>query len=172
MSNDGVVRSSKRIIRVTPTLDTSAYAVGDVLFHSLEIPRAVIEKGGCSKLVSMFMFNQNATDMDIDFVFSENTLALGTQNASADVADDALEAGNITGFLFLDSSVSSTSHIDNAEIKRVGESGTGDDSNSVQPSILLQAASDSTSVYLGAMIVAGTPTLAADDIDIILHIED
>ena len=60
MGQDGIIRSSNRkIIRVTPQLDTSAYEAGDVLFNSVEIPDAVIEKGGCSKLTSMFILNQN-----------------------------------------------------------------------------------------------------------------
>ena len=49
----------RKIIRVTPTLDTSAYAVGDVLFNSVEIPNAVKEDGGCSKLTGMYILNQN-----------------------------------------------------------------------------------------------------------------
>ena len=60
MSNDGVVRSSKRIIRVTPTVDSgTAYAAGDVLFNPTEIPRAVIEKGGCSKLIGVTISDCN-----------------------------------------------------------------------------------------------------------------
>ena len=43
MSRDGIIRSTNRkIIRVTPTLDTNAYAQGDVLFTATEIPNAVI----------------------------------------------------------------------------------------------------------------------------------
>ena len=36
---------------------------------------------------------------------------------------------------------------------------------------LLQAEDDSTSVYVHAIIGAGTPTFAADDLDLIFHIE-
>ena len=73
----------RKIIRVTPVLDTSEYAVGDVLFNSVAIPNAVKEIGGCSKLVAMFVLNQSVSDVDVDFIFSENSLTLGTQNETA-----------------------------------------------------------------------------------------
>jgi hypothetical protein len=174
MSRDGVVRSSKRIIRVTPTVDSgTAYAAGDVLFNPTEIPRAVIEKGGCSKLVAMYVVNQNTTDVDIDFIFSENSAVFGTINATADISDSDLEAANVTGFLSLDAGESSTSQIDNAEIKRVGVVDAGGSSTLLTSPILLQAASNSTSVYVvGILTGTNTPTYAADDIDLVLHIED
>ena len=37
--------------------------------------------------------------------------------------------------------------------------------------ILLQAEDDSTSVFMAAVSRGGTPTVAADDYEIILHIE-
>ena len=61
MSSDGVIRSTNRkIIRVTPTLDNgNAYAVGDVAFVATEIPNAVLEKGGCSKIVNAYLMDQD-----------------------------------------------------------------------------------------------------------------
>ena len=134
-SRDGLVRSSKRIIRVTPTLNNGvAYAAGDVAFTATEIPRAVIGLGGCSKIVNCFIMDQDRDTYDLNLVFSEGNTALGTINATADISD----ANN----------------------------------ESVEP-MLIQAASDSTSVYVSGIITDGTPTFAAaDDIDIILHIED
>ena len=84
-------KSDYQIIRVTPTLDTNAYAQGDVLFIATEIPNAVIGNGGCSKLVSMYMLTQNTTRIDVDFVFSENSAVYGTINATANIADGDLE---------------------------------------------------------------------------------
>ena len=102
MSRDGVVRSSKRIIRVTPTLSTDAYAQGDVLFTATEIPRAVLEKGGCSKLVGGYIFDKTDGSDDITFVFTEGNTALGTINATADISDADLLANNICGISKLD----------------------------------------------------------------------
>ena len=63
--------SNYNIIRVTPTLDTSAYAQGDVLFTATAIPNAVKGDGGCSMLVAMYVLNQETTEIDIEFIFSE-----------------------------------------------------------------------------------------------------
>jgi len=168
---DGIIRGNNRkIIRVTPTLDTSEYAVGDVLFNSVAIPNAVISNGGCSKLVAMFVLNQSVSDIDVDFIFSENSLTLGTQNATANIADADMEAGNIIGFLHLDSNIGTTQGLDNSEIKRVHDTGAGDSGGSIATPVLLQAAAGSTNVYIAA--TTGTvATHQADAIDLIFHIE-
>jgi len=167
-------KSDYKVIRVTPTLDTSAYAQGDVLFVATEIPRAVIGLGGCSKLVAMYMVNQNQTDVDVDFIFSENSAVFGTINATANLDDDVLQAANITGFLTLDAGeiAASTSQLDTSEIKRVGVVDSGGDSTLLTSPILIQAAPTSTSVYVvGILTGSNTPTYAADDIDLVFHIE-
>ena len=166
--------SKYTVIRVTPTLSTDAYAQGDVLFVATEIPNAVLGNGGASKLTAMYILNQNTTDVDIDFIFSENSAVFGTINATADIADSTLEAANVTGFLHLDAGEigAGTSQIDTAEMKRVGVSDAGGDSTLLTSPILIQAAAGSTSVYVVAILTGwGTPTYAADDIDLIFHIE-
>tara|TARA_R100001443_G_C3335264_1_gene173271 strand:+ start:466 stop:969 length:504 start_codon:yes stop_codon:yes gene_type:complete len=162
-------KSDYKVIRVTPTLDTNEYDSGDVLFHSLEIPNAVIGLGGCSKLIAMFIVSQATTDVDMEFYFSENTLVLGTQNATADVADGTLEAGNIIASVTSDVSVGKTAGLDTAKIFRVCDAGNGASNFNANP-ILLQAADNSTSVYLGG-VCFDTVTYAADDLDLILHLE-
>ena len=156
-----------KIVRVTPTLSTDAYGDGDVLFNSVEIPNAVSNRGGISKLTGMFILSQNTTAIDAYFIFSENSLTLGTINATANISDADLEAGNITGSAHLDGSESSTSHIDNGRLFNVAYNAS-DEQFAPQ---LLQAAEGSTSVYVACIITGGTPTLAADDIDLIFHIE-
>tara|TARA_Y100000593_G_scaffold22344_1_gene44627 strand:+ start:21 stop:521 length:501 start_codon:yes stop_codon:yes gene_type:complete len=159
--------SKYQVIRVTPTLDTSQYDDGDVLFNALEIPNAVLGKGGSSKLVSMFVYSQIGTVIDATFIFSENSLTLGSQNATANAGDATFESANLTGMVFLDGSQVTTTHIDNSRFFASCYSASVD---SPEPQ-LLQAASDSTSVYLSAIITGGTPTFAADSLDLILHIE-
>ena len=163
--------SKYSIIRVTPTLDTSTYAQGDVLFVATEIPNAVLGNGGCSKLIGMYILNQNLTDVDVDFIFCENSAVFGTINETANISDSTIEAANVTGFLHLDSSVAGRSQIDTSEIKRVGIYDSGDTTLLASP-ILIQAAAGSTSVYVVAILTgSATPTYAADDIDLIFHIE-
>ena len=163
-------KSDYKIIRVTPTLYTSEYADGDVLFNSVAIPNAVLGNGGCSKLVAMYVLNQGTVDIDVDFIFSENSLTLGTINATAGISDADMEAGNIIGSLHLDSNIGTTSSIDNSEIKRVMDAGAGDSGGSIATPILLQAADDSTTVYVAATTTT-VATHQADAIDLIFHIE-
>ena len=172
MSRDGVVRSSKRIIRVTPTLDTSAYAAGDVLFTATEIPRTVLEKGGCSKLVGAYVFDKLDSDSDITFVFTEGSTALGTINATANISDADLLANNICGISKMDNDQATSGNvIDTSKIHQMlPASVTGENNDNL---MLLQAASDSTSVYVqGILTSATTPTFADGDLQLILHIED
>ena len=155
------------IIRVTPTLSTDAYAAGDVLFTATEIPNAVSSRGGVSKLTAMFILSQDTEDMDTNFIFSEGNTALGTINETADIDDSDIEALNIIGFLDLDASEAAVTHLDKSDIMQVTASEAGES----RP-FLLKAAEGSTSVYVQAIYRGGgTPSVAADDLDLIFHIE-
>ena len=163
--------NQRRIIRVTPTLSTDAYAQGDVLFVATEIPNAVKEEGGCSKLVGAYMLDKNDQQSDILFTFAEGNTALGTINTSAGISDADLLANNICGITKIDSDqATSGAFIDNARITQMLPSSlTGENT---QDLLLLQAASGSTSVYVQGLLISDTtPTYAADDIQLILHIE-
>ena len=171
MAQDGVVKQAKTIIRVSPTLDTNAYAEDDVLFVATEIPNAVIGKGGCSKLVAMYVIDKSNTDSDIDFYFSEGSTALGTINATANITDANLVSNNICGVARLDANQATVGDgLDNLRIFQVLPlSGSAEDSN---PTMLLQAASDKTSVFVqGVLTSATTPTYANGDIQLIFHLE-
>ena len=171
-ARDGLMRSASRIIRVTPTLSTDAYAQGDVLFTATEIPSAVIGKGGCSKLKAMYVIDySDQGDVDIHFIFSEGNTALGTINATADISDADVLANKVCGALAIIGDAAQTgTHLDNARIHQVlPVSGTNESAFAEQ---LLQASDDSTSVYVQAILPSSaTPTYAANSLELILHIE-
>ena len=159
------------IIRLIPTLDTSAYAADDVLFTGLEIPNAVREDGGCSQLINMFVVDRaDQGDIDIEFHFTEKNTSFGTQNATANISAANLKAIGYCGWgTILGDQADTSNNIDNATIHQVlSASGTQE---STSPITLLQAESGSTSVYCHAVIIGGTPTFSADSLDLILHIE-
>ena len=162
--------SKYQVIRVTPTLDTSAYGSGDVLFNGTEIPNAVLGKGACAKLIHMSVIDKSDETYDNWFILSENTITLGTQNASANISDADFITAKVTGAAKQDADQQGTGTIiDNLKVLQVlSSSGHNENSNPVQ---ILQAASDSTSVYVSAIVSSGTPTFAADDLELILHIE-
>ncbi len=163
-------KSDYRIITVTPTLSTDAYAQGDVLFVRTEIPAAVIGNGGCAELVAAFVLNQasgNTDDFDVYF-HSNNTRDLGVINATANIADGFLEALGINGALQHDADVGAVAQLDNANIVQLGNLSKD---KAFSP-ILIKAADDSTSVYFQAVITSSTtPTYAADDLVFIFHIK-
>tara|TARA_R100001015_G_C4553991_1_gene115231 strand:+ start:255 stop:764 length:510 start_codon:yes stop_codon:yes gene_type:complete len=164
-------KSDYKIIRVTPTLSTDAYAQGDVLFVATEIPDAVIGLGGCSKLVGGYVFDKSDGSDDITFVFTQGNTALGTINASANISDADLLANNICGITKVDNDQAATNAwIDNSKIHQMLPGSSV--SENTQDLLLLQAADDSTSVFIqGILVSSTTPTFADGDLQIILHLE-
>tara|TARA_R100000664_G_C2662528_1_gene78079 strand:+ start:11 stop:523 length:513 start_codon:yes stop_codon:yes gene_type:complete len=158
------------IIRVTPTLNNGvAYQAGDVMFTATEIPNAVRENGGCSKIVRCYLMDQDRETYDCQLIFTEKNTALGTINETANISDEDMEAIGFCGVYLIQTDAAQIGLIDNTKIMAAQEL-SGED-ESVNP-FLIQAESGSTSVYVSGIIVTGTPTFtAADDIDIILHIE-
>ena len=162
--------SKYSVIRVTPTLDTSAYGDNEVLFNATEIPNAVLGNGGCSKLISVSIVSQNTTMVDMDIVFMQVTKNLGTINAAVDISDANLEAAKMLGYVSLDGSNSGISLVNGIlYTTAAGAEGTTQLDRSFP--ILLQAESNSTSIYFSAILRDQTPTYAADDLDFVFHIE-
>ena len=164
--------SNFTIIRITPTLDTNAYAQNDVLFNPTEIPNAVRGNAGCSMLMAAYILDQSDTaDSDINLFFTEGNTSFGTINDTANISDSNLEAIGVCSFAKVDADQAhSGAGVDGVRMHQVfNAAGTGE---ATQPLGLLQAAAGSTSVYVsGILTSATTPTYAADDIDIILHIQ-
>tara|TARA_Y100000593_G_scaffold17958_1_gene35860 strand:+ start:21 stop:533 length:513 start_codon:yes stop_codon:yes gene_type:complete len=163
--------SKYQIIRVTPTLDTNTYAVGDVLFNSVEIPNAVLGKGGCSKLIAAFLHSNHTDNLTFDMILTENSATFGTVNATANISDADLRAANVLGYISCEPADDTTNFIDNSEIKRIYDNKSDADLRApgFDP-ILLQAGSNSTSVYF-AVIGGSSIAYAAEDLQFIFHIE-
>ena len=162
----------RKVIRVTPTVETSEYVAGDVLFNSATIANAVREEGGCSKLIAAFVHSQVTTNHIFEIIFTENSATFGTVNATAGISDADLRTAGIIGYMACESQDDTTNYIDNSEIKRIYDSRS--DASSGTPKadpILLQAASGSTDVYFS---VLGGTTITfgnAADLQFIFHIE-
>jgi len=162
------------IIRVTPTLSTDAYAQNDVLFNPVEVKNAVSYRGGDSRLINAYILDQSdVADSDILFIISEGSTDIGTINATADMSDANAEGMNFIGTMKCDADqASSGSSIDDFRLHQILPTAAAVGSESASSSMLLQAAEGSTSVYISGILTSNTtPTYAADDIDLILHIE-
>tara|TARA_R110002020_G_scaffold125344_2_gene282526 strand:+ start:23 stop:541 length:519 start_codon:yes stop_codon:yes gene_type:complete len=166
-------KSEYRVIRVTPTLDTNAYADDDVFFNATEIPQAVIGNGGCSELKAITILNEDDVAHDIDIVFMQVEKDLGTINdavGSGSKWTNALaKAAGVLGVVKVDWSTNSEDLVNNL----VYHTSSGNHGAAVTSGLplFLQAADDSTSVYMAAVSRGGTPTVAADDYEFALHIQ-
>tara|TARA_R110000824_G_scaffold126240_5_gene285709 strand:- start:207 stop:719 length:513 start_codon:yes stop_codon:yes gene_type:complete len=159
------------IIRVSPTLDTSAYADNDVFFNATEIPDAVRGAGGCSKLLGITILNEDDAEHDHDLVFMEVQKNLGTINSavgSGSLWTNALaKAAGVLGVVGIDWSDGSVDLVNNLVYSTQFGQGHFDEPSCIH----LQATSGSTSVYFAGVSRAGTPTTAADDYEYAFHIQ-
>jgi hypothetical protein len=97
-------------------------------------------------------------------------LHLGGVNTTADISAANLKAIGFCGWALLNGAVATSgNNVDNATIHKVMSASDSNESSS--PVTLLQAENDSTSVYVHAIIRTGTPTFAADSLDLVFHIE-
>ena len=170
-AGSAISTGKRKIIRITPTLTAaSAYADGDVLFEFTEIENAVKEAGGCSKLTHCYLIDNDKDTFGVDLFFMEkNTNQLGVRHASAGISADNFRANNLNGVLRHIQSVALSSDLDNVYVNKCMS--LSDENESVEP-ILLQASSDSTSVYVSGVLNSGTPTFATSKlIQLVLHIE-
>mgnify|MGYP001566570762 CR=1 FL=1 len=74
-------------IQVTPTLDTSAYASGDLLCDVTTITAAALGTGGAAELVSVILCDQDDQKVAMDLYISNLSTTWGTFNAAPTLAD-------------------------------------------------------------------------------------
>jgi hypothetical protein len=79
-------------IQVTPTLDTSIYASGDLLFDVATITSAALATGGAVELVSVMVLDEDDQGTAIDLYVTNLSTTWGTIN-NALAATDALGRG-------------------------------------------------------------------------------
>ena len=162
-----------KIIRVTPTLSTNAYAQGDILFNPTKIPNAVSNRGGISILQAMYIvdYADVADDALTHIIITEGNTDLGTINATANISDADFSANKLNGILLWDNDqATTTSRVDNLRIHQMFSAAGLN--TPISPLMLLQATDGSTDVYVSAILASNTtPTYAADSLELIFHIK-
>lgn len=144
-----LVGSSDIVVEVTPTLDTSQYASGDLLFDSAEVPEAVRENGGHALLTSITIIDKADQKVAFTLVFADTLTDFGTPN-SAPNPDDA-EVGTVIGHV----SIATTDYLDLGGAAVACKVGIG---------LSLKAGASTTSIYIAAVNSTGTPTYGASDL--------
>ena len=154
----------KVIIEVTPTLRTDEYAQNDCLFNKVEIPKAVLENNGCSKLVNITVTSEKAAWKEIDVAIFEN-------NQSLEAAGDALAvsaadgtAAKMCGWINLPAA-------GNLDLGNFTFSNAVPAVGEPQLPFLIQAAAGSTSCYFIAILRGTAETFGADDLTFRFHLE-
>jgi hypothetical protein len=156
-------------IRVFPTLDSGgAYSAGDMLFATTEIPNAVAVAGGTSRLIGLSIVDYEEQDPDMQIVFMQNQYDLSTTgiHEAVNMTDANAEAMKFLGMFTVDWSDAT---LDVGDANVYTSPGSAGDSP-IFP-IILQATSNSTSVYFGARATSTPNFSATDDLEFIFHIE-
>lgn len=143
------------ILQLTLSTDTNIYASGDVLADTQELANASRQVGGKLSIRSVVVYDKGLQSQPFDLVFFRSNVALGTENATPSItAANAKEIMGVVPILandYIDFGLSHVAHVP------------------VSNEILIKTASDSRSIYIGAMS-RGAGTYAADDLTITIGI--
>jgi hypothetical protein len=143
-----------QVVDITPVLDTSQYADNDVLFVPIAIPayRADGGNGPARKLVSVVILDEADQAQDIDLIFTDGNVTLGTINGAVNISD--ADARKILGHV----SVLIADYCDTIN----SQVATKRDIN-----LIMQ-----NPTYIGGVLRSGTPSYAASSLKIKLGFED
>ena len=141
-----LVGTSDIVVPVTPTLDTNAYASGDLLFDSTAVADAVRAAGGTALLESVTVIDKDDQGVAFTLLIANAETDFGTLNAAPD--PDDTEAATVIGHV----AVATTDYVDLggarvACVKNIG--------------LMVKAAAGSTTLYVAGVNGTGTPTYTA-----------
>ena len=167
------------VVRVNPTVDTSAYADGDVLFVNTEFGLP----SSSAKLVNGYVIDKDKQLQSEDVIFyffQENEADLGTINLSANISDANFLSNKFLGAVNILDQVESVD-LDFLDVHKMVTYGAISDgaSTAVPLDVMMQSSSRSSSnlypVYVTAFIqVVGStaPNFTnADALELVLHFE-
>lgn len=140
-----------QVVEVVPVLDTNAYADNDVLFVPVVVPGMT---NAPRRLVSVGILDEADQGQDIDLVFTEGTVTLGTINAAVNISDS--DARKIVGVV----SVVQADYSDLVNSQYATKRGID----------LLML--PRTQLYVSGVLRSGTPTYGASSIRLRLGFEE
>ena len=142
----GLVGSPDIAVTVTPTVDTSAYASGDLLFDSAEIANAVRVVGGTCLLESVTIVDKADQGVAFTLVLANAATDFGAANSAPD--PDDTECATVIGWV----PVATADYVDLGAAKVACIRNIG---------LLLKATAAATSLYVAGVNGTGTPTYGA-----------
>jgi hypothetical protein len=151
----GKMGGTTATVAVTLSLDTSAYASGDVLADTQQVDAALRVADGTGVLQSVMVYDQDDQKAAMTLYFLQANVAMGTENSAPSITD--ANSLNILGFL--DVAVGDYKDLGGvsvASFKNVG--------------IPLKAVSGTDDIYVAAVNGTGTPTYTASGVKLGLGI--
>jgi len=130
---------------LTFTLDTSAYASGDVLADMTEVAGIARADGAAILIQSVSVLDKDNQGVEMDLMISPNSNSLGSLNGAVSISD-----ANAEGLQRI-CNIASTDYVALIGSKLATKTGIG---------LMVQAAAGSSKLYVGA-ITRGTPTHTA-----------
>lgn len=142
------------LISVTLSLDTSAYASGDLLADAQAIAGAVRVSGGSAELVSIMVIDEDDQKQSIGLYVTSDSTSWGSENSAVAVSDAV--ARSIQAYV----PIITTDYIDLGGV------------SIAQPRLaqnigVICEASGSTSLYVVAVCNSGTPTYTASGVRVV-----
>lgn len=141
----GLVRTSSKLILITPTVDTNIYASADVIGTVQTVTAAVLDNGGTCLLESLVVIDKSNSKSALDLVFFNEApgTTIGADNAAYALVDG--DANKILGRISVAAADYVSSSTTNAEatIKSIG--------------LLLAPIAGSKNIFM-AVVSRGTPT--------------
>ena len=149
--------SNNKVISVTATTDAEGIAQNKVVAQSIEIPNAVAGDGGCALIKSITLLDEALTSIVCDIIFSSASTAITEDQGKAvgeDVGDLDSALANVSGWV----SLVAGDHTDMVDARVVTKTGID---------LMVEAASDSTSIYMHIINRGSTATFAeANDVKV------
>ena len=132
----GYIRALDETWDVTLSLDTSAYADGDVLADTQVIGACFRENGGKALLTNVTVFDLDDQAGAMSIVFLKANTSLGSENSAPSISD-----ANLTNVVAV-VDVAATDYVDfaNSQIADLGNIGK-----------VIEAASDADDLYVGVL---------------------
>lgn len=134
-----------KTVNLTPTLDTSAYIDGDVLFVTKALLDVVQNNSGAALLQSLIVIDADDQKQALDLLFFDSDVTIGTINATPSITDAA--ALSLLGRV----SVATTDYYDLGGVSVAGLRSVG---------LIVRAAENTRNVYV-AGVSRGTGTYTA-----------
>jgi hypothetical protein len=134
------------VIPVTLTLDTNAYADGDVLADFQEVANFVRVNGGRALIQSITVLDKDDQGVAFDILTTASNKSLGAENGAPSISDaDAEGVQRVTR-------IEASDYVDLGGCRIATKTNIG---------IMVEAGAASRSIYIGAITRGGTPTYSA-----------